>query len=631
MHSLTLKSLRKLCYNQKIRQQLREFFFKGPPEEGQYEDRFMDILQDLFDHKNLKIDIMALLRAMIEVSEDKEFFTREMRNELYMNVFNGRPKLVSAVAHLMEAFDDVFWSQVIELLDFNQEIDIPEFIKKVLSVEEVNCDPQIMSEILLKNVKNHPEISRKAAALLVELMRNAEMNSKQEMLKTIDDILCASLDDENTFMIVINCISVDFELTSKTFKENPIKFFPTVIRIVQAFDGFKSLTSLYNLVTMLKDLTKISPGFVLKKVQENFNLHYNKFLEIFGENNQNLDPIEAKEAITKVTCLLENRSWNILKECQIEFVYKLSQFLLSPEDPMMIIAMRLHCNVIKHTWARCVLEKPVPFNNQELAEGIKKYFTGLGDFLENVPEIPDIQFVLSSFMDIALCFQPSMRTRHNHEIFKLVNFEMHKGLIRDLVGLIELHVFLKDQNKTLFQRSMILQSWISFCCNYINPPSVTASSKIITYYNLKSPFKTDFETLFNHLLQDENAFEKTVAISILDLSNHENLSMFRSFYQALDEFLRQKFSSDAVKKSAVSSAICSFILPKIGKAVENREKNENENRLGILEYVSILAKNFNSTIKERLEQCIPGSLAKADLTEGEKKDLANFVGFLRQR
>lgn len=131
------------------------------------------------------------------------------------------------------------------------------------------------------------------------------------------------------------------------------------------------------------------------------------------------------------------------------------------------------------------------------------------------------------------------------------------------------------------------------------------------------------------MMEHENMFEHTVAMTTLDLSNHDDSAVFRAFFHALEDFLRREFINDTAKRSSVLSAICSFILPKLAKTVAMNDRNEDEDRLKVLEFVIIMLKNVNSKLKRNLERAIP-SLAKFDLTEGEKKHLATFVDFLRQ-
>lgn len=633
---MALKSLWKHCYNSKIREPLIEFLFRGEADPGDYEDRFLEILQDLFGHRHLKVDIMSLLNAMIDLRGNSEFLSEEMRFELYLNVFSGSKKIISGAVDIMTAVDDDFWLVVIKMLNsqVTEEVELSAFIKSLLSIKDVNCDPKVMSEIVLNNVNIQPATSQRAAVLLVELLKNADDEQKQAMLENLDEVINNCLDDERTFILLLDCITADFQMTLKVFKDSPIKFTSTVISLTTAFKKYESYVPLYNIITMLKQLTPFSSSYVVIVMRSIFNELYLKYLDVFHKAEEDHERSEEENlSLTKLAILLENRSWNIIQPKHMELMFKLNQKLISsPEDPLCPIAIRLHCNFIKHLWFRLQLERPLPFDNEYLAKEIESFIFMMGKMLSEEP-FDRFHYVLCSFMDMCICFQPIMSTRHKHEVFKLLKFELRKETFRELASVVEANVFLNGNVKVdvddKFIRSIILQSWIVFCHEYDKPASITASHKIISHYKIKCPFKADLEILMKQMMAHENMFEHTVAMTTLDLSNHDDSTVFRSFFHALEDFLRSEFINDIAKRSSILIAICSFVLPKIAKTVEMNNKNENEDRLKVLEFVTLMLKNLNVTLKRKLERTVP-SLAKFDLTEGEKKHLTTFLAFLQQ-
>jgi hypothetical protein len=280
---------------------------------------------------------------------------------------------------------------------------------------------------------------------------------------------------------------------------------------------------------------------------------------------------------------------------------------------------------------------PLPnIREDQLTQHTEEFMKMLADLLdvEDKKPIQDFYLLFCSFLDMMTLFQPSMREKSRHPLFDMITEgQFTKEMVKELAGLVEKFLFLdegKNSNSdTMFQREMMLMSWIAFNKNYTKFPSSTASEKIVYYYRLKMPFKMQVELLMDTLLTQRNFFEQTVAFAILRMSNRLELTAFRSFHQALEDFMWRKFEGDVKKRLSVTSTICSFILSKLKIHINVFGRNEDEDRLEVLDCIIIMTKNMEVTMKQKLNDFIPSDLETGTLTDKEKEHLKDFIASLR--
>lgn len=628
---MALKSLKNLCYVDEVQPQLASFLFQQQDPEEQ--ETFMDLLHELVGRKSLKLEVTALMKAMNNLPDQPELID-EIRQELHMNIFSGSRKLMAETLDLLKELGDDLWMQIIKLMDrdTSENIDVPSFLTMLLSIDKSLSDPKVLLKIVLEHF-HAPEVSQRAAEILVELLKRDE-EAKEMVLQILDSILEQCLVDEGTFALMLECVSIiDMEKMSEFFKANPKKLSSTILCMSSAFKKFNQLLTLFNIVDVMKKLTKLSPSYVLKEVRRIFDKYYLEFLDVYEEHKDD-KPLSQryKIPVTKLGILFENRSWNIMETNSMEMIYYLNQDLCTEsEDPLFPLFVRFHTNYLKQLWARMVLNKSIPFHSKPIEEGILNFFSSIGEVLE-AEEMSGKQngFLLCSLLDMAVMFQPKMSERSSNEVFQKTKIVIEKRNVKTLASWVEKFVF-GDKSKgfdeeTAFLRKLVLLSWISFCKNYTALPSLTSSEIIIRHYRMKDPMKMYMDLLLKHLLTQKTIFEQTVAVATFNLANQNDMASFRSFHHSLEDFVLHYFD-DATKRLSVMSAICSFILSKLKQHVDSLEDNNDEDRLAVFDYVSVFIKNMNSHMKQKLATFISPAL---DLNEVEKDHLEAFKAFLHQ-
>lgn len=633
LHMMTLKCLSNLCSNENIREKLLEFVFEERTNEDDDHYSFMKILKELMSRKGLKIEVISFLISLNGICGDRELLNKQMREGIYMNVFSASKKLVTKTVELMFACEENVWLQVINLLNsqITEEVDLMLLIDMLKSIEGVNCKLQHIMKILIDNIDT-PATSQRAATIFVAMLREFEEDKHDAIIDTVDSMLEKCLADETTFVLILETLSIFHR--EKLANCSTIKFMSIVHSLIVGFEAFKTPKSLYNIVCALKKLSPISPEYVLKQVRELFQKMYGNFLNVFGEgvNDQTSD-----EPLTKLSLLLENQSWNILRTSNMEVIYRWNIKELSHEaNPMLKLIIRMHTNLLKHFWARLLVDAPLPMIDvDQLTQQTKEFMEMLGDLVdvESNKPIQDYYLVFCSFLDLMALFQPSMQATSQHPLFDMLTMPLSKEVVKELAGLVEKFLFLDEEKNSnsnvMYQREMMLMSWIAFNKNYTKFPSSTASEKIIFYYRLKMPFKTQVELLMETLLTQRNFFEQTVAFAVLRMSNRLELTAFRSFHQALEDFMWRKFKGDVKKRLSVTSTICSFILSKLKIHVNVCEREEAEDRLEVLDCIIIMTKNMEGAMKQKLSDFIPRDLETGTLTDREKEHLKDFIALLR--
>lgn len=642
MHVMALKSLGKLCGIGELHEPLKTLFHEQQLPEGDESDEdqsFSYILNEFVGRKNLRVEVMSLLKAMRNLDAGNQIITEESRAELYMSIFNKSKKLVAETVNLIAAFGDDVWLQVINLLNYHviDDVSFSKLFENLAAVEGFSCDAKDLLRITVENL-NTPEVSQRAVFVVIEILKHDD--SKQlEVLLVIDKLLIESMKDEKTFMLVIDCFNIiDIEILSNFLKDNAIQLVAIVNVLLEAFKQLDTPLALHNIVSVLNKIMKIAPEFTLKAVRIVFK---QLLLDLVQADNQfmaNQHPSKLaiyKEPMTKISVLLENRTCNLLNGLTMQMIFKLCKknfaFAIEDGEAMLLTTLiRLFTNCYKHIWTRVLLGRQIPFHTKEIVAPLKDFYIAFEGIINSGElNIEEGHLVLSSFMDLAVMFQPSMKNRSTHALFTAKVFQVDKRCVNVIAALIEKLLFPEGSedrtldDATIFQCEFILESWTSFCKNYEALPSLTASEKIIRHYSFNQPLKGHIEKLMDHLLTQKGIFEQTVAFVTLNLSNRNDIAKFRRFHHALEIFLSHKYS-DLKSKLLIFGTICSYILTKLDVQITSIRVKEERDRLMVLDFVILYTRNMSSAMKKTLIEYIPLDAEKENLSGMEKQHLTSF-------
>lgn len=588
----------------------------------------MVILNEIIGRRSLKIESMELLKAINSLPDGERFVVEEMKMSLYLDVFNGSKKFVIAAVSLILAMDEDFWLTIIKLLNnyVTTKVDWKHFFGCISSCEGVNCNAEIFTKIILENL-NDSAVAQRSAVLLVEYTKHLNDEEKrQTVLEGFDVLLLALVQHEKTFVITLDVLNViDFKTTSDFYKQEPRKLVSLIDGLIQSYDAFESPVALHNVVINLKMITKLSPEYVTKKVRGIFQSYYHKLLSAYTEFQSLCE--QFKQPLTKLSILLENRSWNILPMATLEVIVPIANTLFEDKDvELHSLMVRFYTNVLKQVWTRLILMKPIPFSNEFLKKNVEGFFVAIAETLEDSKlNTGQSSHYLCSLMDLAVMFQPAMYLRYRHSAFQTLVLPMQKKDVQLVARLVRESVFQCEKNADIHSRELILLSWIAFCRNYIDLPSSTASENIIRHYRVDGLFKTQIEMLMSDIIDNEkgkNVFEQIIAFSTLNLSNLDDIAGFRSFIQAIDEYLTRKFNDES-SKMKLKTSICAQLLSKLKTHLEVI-RHDTKDRLQVLDYASIMIKGMPPAFKQKLAAFIPSDLDAVGLNNLEKTHFESF-------
>lgn len=635
--STALKSLKSLCKIESISMEMKAFLFEDQQETSEGFLSFMCILDELMTRKSLKLAVIALFRAMSRLVGTTDFVSEEMRRELYMNILTGNKKIVFETVRLMQDFDDDFWPEIIKLVNFyaGDDFHLSRFIEAILSAENVDCDVNTLVKVTTDNLHN-PATSQRAAQILIALLKEDE-SEHESFLQACQIILQHCLEEEKTFIILLDFFHIiDNKYIVKFYKESPSKLHTTVELMLTAFKSFSTPLLLYNVCAVLKDLFMMQPEYTTKEIRKVFELLYCEFKNVFARTD-NMLPLshDYKTCVQKMTILLEYRKFNIIQPphrlVQLDKMLKL--LCRDVNDDLYPLFAKFRANFLKHMCTRLVLNMPVLNDTQQLAEDIKEFsddiiavITRDGFDLEKNHEL------FNAFLDVLVMFQPAMAGHINHDLFTKAMIVVDKPLLKRLCLLIEDFVFANesrlDDPEVYFNSETILLSWNNFIQNYVRPPSLTASSIIITHYRLNHPLKDHLEDLLKLLKLKSIAFAQNIAFATLNIMTSNNFQAFRDFYQAFEDFMSKNFE-DTTARLVMLSSICSSILTKIPAHIQINRMNPNVNRLEVLECIRLIGRNFPSEIKNELQHLHPININATALNETENLQMQKFHEFLR--
>jgi hypothetical protein len=220
-----------------------------------------------------------------------------------------------------------------------------------------------------------------------------------------------------------------------------------------------------------------------------------------------------------------------------------------------------------------------------------------------------------------------MADRTNMALFDSTNFPLTKGEIIEMSEIAEILVF--DSTKTIkedFFKFQVMHAYEAFYINYIKLPSLSSWEYFLHHYRNKVPFKKEIESIMEHALNVKaGVFDKTVAFTILNMSLNNSIEEFRTFYNALETFVKRH--QPGVKDRGIRFAtICSYVIEKLPKHLKDHRNVAD--RILPLDYLTIVVKNLEPTYKRNLSEFI--KLNGVKLTAMEQKKLENFQNMLKE-
>lgn len=633
-----------LCYNQHVTELLTEFFFTEPGVVDIDEESFMTLLRVLinFERKAIKIDVIGLLKAMKDMPGDREIITGEIRIELFMNIFGASRKLALETVELMLALEEDVWLQVIDLMNYHisEHVDLRHMIDLLSSVQGVGCKAEDLIEIMIANL-NKPETAQRAATIVVEMLKR-EVHQQDLVLEVIDSVLKECVKDERTFVLMLECINImDLAKLSEFFKLHHATKLEAILDYLSGvFKSFNSPVSLFKIINTMSKLSLVAPVCVLNIARQLFNKYYSELLDVYKKlptGQANAVPLASDftAPLTKLTVLLENRAWNVIGKTAIPIIYRINENLCkdATDAEIFSLVVRFHTNFLKHLWARMINNMSIEMDCQELSDGITSFVKSLNEFVDGDDEmgLKTGYLLVSSFMDLLVMFQPDMSQRYSHSVFQTASVTLSKDVVKELTAKVERLVF-QDKGKVfdddaMYQREMLLLTFVAFHKNYTNLPSLTATEKIVRHYCLRDPLQGHLDKLLEYLMA-KNIFDQVIAFAAFNLSNLNDMAQFKSFYFAIDTFI-QNHSRNPKIRSTIVSSIGSFMLTKLKTHVEMLQDDEASNRLTVLDYIEIFIKDLNTAIKQNLQIYIADDL-DAMLTDEEKAHLEAFKAKLRE-
>lgn len=163
-------------------------------------------------------------------------------------------------------------------------------------------------------------------------------------------------------------------------------------------------------------------------------------------------------------------------------------------------------------------------------------------------------------------------------------------------------------------------------------PTLVTSVVLLRHYNMKCELKNELNNLLNVIYsQDHNCFGKTIAYTIFKNSLEVDLSTFKSFTQAIDEFLLNKTNDDVKLKLSQIAYISSYAIQNLVEHFRSNDESTNTNsRMMVLDFLNHFNKPLSMTLKRKLEDFLPENIQRCGLDVKEKAKLEKFLACLKQ-
>lgn len=163
-------------------------------------------------------------------------------------------------------------------------------------------------------------------------------------------------------------------------------------------------------------------------------------------------------------------------------------------------------------------------------------------------------------------------------------------------------------------------------------PTLITSVVLLRHYNMKCELKTELNTLLHVIYnQEHNCFGKTIAYTIFKNSLEIDLATFKSFTQALDEFLLKQTNDDVKLKLSQIAYISSYAIQNLVLHFQENDNNTHKNsRMMVLDFLNHFIKPLSIMLKRKLEEFLPTDILQCGLDAKEKVKIEKFLASLKQ-
>lgn len=594
---------------------MREFLLSNTVNESN--ETIIQLILKMMSHKSLKVEALALLKTLSSLSEETPILSEQQKLEAFINIFSKNKKIATETAELMVELNVDFWHEIIKMLNYNvdEDVDLQILIQSIESAIEMS--PKAILEIVTQHIKE-PNTSRRAAELFNQSF--SQSDKKTEFLMPIVEALNIINADETTFIIILKCLNeIDKVEMSIFLKKNPNCLIHKLIPYVSnAFVEFSKPLSMNIIVGTLMKLCKINHVLTLPRVRELTSGFYNKL-----QNLKTVEFSEREKLVPKLTALFECRSWKLLDNNVLLKLYAFCEkYCTNLNYTRFPQFQRLYVNILKQFWMMQLANVPINVPSEPLQKSIQNLFRLLKNALNGKWNTSEMCLIICSIIDLSIMFQPTMREKYEHAIFKNVKITLDKNEFRSLVDLIDTNVTrISHSDDEIFFQQMLTLHFVMLYKEHKSLPSLTSWETLLRSYNVKSPIKAEIEMLMMKAIEyGNNIFEKSVAFSILNIAAGSNLE-FKAFHHALEEFMRKKFTEKR-RRDVVFLVICSFALERMCKMLNDAENENGENRLKVLEYLSIIVKNMDLSIVKNLIKYV--TVNEDNLSVEEMRQLEEF-------
>lgn len=164
-------------------------------------------------------------------------------------------------------------------------------------------------------------------------------------------------------------------------------------------------------------------------------------------------------------------------------------------------------------------------------------------------------------------------------------------------------------------------------------PTLVTSVVLLRHYNMKCELKNELNNLLDVIYsQEHNCFGKTIAYTIFKNSLEVDLATFKSFTQAIDEFLLKKTNDDVKLKLSQIAYISSYAIQNLVEHFINNEESTNKNsRMMALDFLNHFNKPLTMMLKLKLEDFLPTNILRCGLNVKERAKLEKFLASLKQK
>ncbi|CAO1366481.1 unnamed protein product [Diamesa hyperborea] len=624
---MALGSLKDLCDNENIGTKLVKFFFEPK------HDNFLKIIWTILCCKNTNVTIATykLLSSISKLPYKGEILSVNQKFSIYWEIFNTNRNLATECAKLMINMEKDFWLKFIHLIifyrtDFNG---VDNAIKMLCKINVDTCDFNIILKIIESNLEK-PEISSCAAQIFIIMLDIIPFNHS-DMIKKYNQLAEKCLNHETFLHLMSFYLKIDQEEIKSFYDNNNSSF----IKITQVLlQGFWDCTSFYvmsQITNVLFLFNKLFPTEMTNVLQELFEKLYSEFLQMtIEEDHENLLICCCK---LMVVCE-SNQLKDYLEERHITtFCTVLKGHF---KDNGKLIFIRLQTTILKHMWNKLARNDLMGISPKVLVDIIRDIVVTLKPMLKNRQfDLFSSYMMVTSLLDIYIYFQPSLAKHYSCLVFQKFQNQLDKEDVDSVAEFIEHYVFLSsesiDEQLIIFKRK-ILQTWTSFVRQNMESPTLITSVVLLRHYNMKSELKNELINLLNVIYnQEHNCFGKTIAYTIFKNSLEIDLATFKSFTQALDEFLLKQTNDDVKLKLSQIAYISSYAIQNLVMHFKENEKNTHKNsRMMVLDFLNHFIKPLSMMLKRKLEDFLPVDLLQCGLDAKEKIKIEKFLASLKQ-